>query len=116
GLPVGVELGVEALPRPNSLLKTPALRSGIRSVRLVAAVSGSLLVHSGVVFLVGSAPGGFHPGAVLLIPKDGLLQALLKENFGFPAEFPPGFGGIQGIAEIVGQAVLHETDQALRLV
>ena len=74
-----------------------------------------LIIHFVVVFLILARGNIVHPLLVVEIPAHSLLDAFLKLEAGFPAEFCLELAAVDGVAHIVAEAVGDEGDELLRL-
>ncbi len=75
----------------------------------------SIPIHLLVVLLVFAAGDAAHPGLVVEVPADGLLEALLELEGRLPAELPLELPAVDGIAKVVAGAVGDESDEIVIL-
>ena len=68
----------------------------------------SVFIHFFVVAFVVAGGDIVHPFLVVKIPTDGLFDAFLKLEGGFPVEFTLEFAAVDGIAHVVAEAVFDK--------
>ena len=68
-------------------------------------------VHFLVILLVFPGSDIIHPLLIIQVPADGLFNAFLKLEAGFPAQFLLQFGRVNGIAHVVPLTVGHKSNQ-----
>lgn len=76
---------------------------------------GALVVHALVVGLVVAADDAHPPVAVLEVPLDGLLDAVLELRLRLPAEFRVYLRRVDGVAAVMALTVGDVLDEIFRL-
>lgn len=74
-------------------------------------ISSSVLIHLLIILLVIAGSNVVEPGLIVEVPLDGLLDAFLKLEAGFPSELALQFAGVDGVAQVVAFAVGDVRDQ-----
>src|SRR5690242_15318017 len=85
------------------------------SLQALTGVGEPELVLAVEVLPVGARGDALPPGAVLQVPSDGVIEALLEGVRGCSAEVAFGLGRVDGVTAVVAGAILNVLDEALRL-
>ena len=93
------------------LMGTAKRESGFNPGAKARTTSSAVGVVLGVVLLVVPGCDFIHPCLVFEVPIHGVGQTFVKGDAGFPAESVLQVRGVDGVAQVVAGAILHEGDQ-----